>query len=132
MSTSNKVQFKAVFSRFKDVLDVVNPALSNNIDLLVIRHPHDGGPAGWQVPGVSCVIADLATDHGQIMVFDEIAARYPAAVIFTTSTERDEYPFIVEAGEAKVVQELLWRHAGKLGSIEPYFPVAASSGGVAW
>ncbi|MBY3181031.1 hypothetical protein HFO24_05010 [Rhizobium laguerreae] len=128
---SKKVPFKAVFSRFQDVLDVVNAAVNSNVDVLVIRHPHDGGPAGWQMEGVRCVVADLASDEEQIAVIEEIAARYPEVVIFTTSVERDEDSFVVEAGEAKVVQELLWRHAGKSRSIETYFPKAAVGGSIA-
>jgi hypothetical protein len=78
--------------------------------------------------GVRCVIADLACDENQIAVIEEIAARYPNAVIFTTSVERDEDSFVVEAGEAKIVQELLWHHAGKNRSIETYFPIPAVGG----
>lgn len=131
MRNPDRVQFKAVFSRFTSVLDVVNAASNRDVDVLIVRHPNDGGPTIWQMEGVRCVIADLASDEEQITVVEEISARYPDAVIFTTSVERDESSFVVEAGEAKVIQELLWHHAGKARSIETYFRGSAISGGAA-
>ncbi|MBY5637714.1 hypothetical protein HFO39_23585 [Rhizobium leguminosarum] len=128
MKNPNRVPFKAVFSRFKNVLDVINAALTKDVDILLVRHPGDGGPAGWKMEGVRCIVADLASDEEQITVVEEIAARCPDTVIFTTSIQRDEGSFAVEAGEAKVVQELLWLHAGKARSIETYFPIPAAGG----
>jgi len=72
--------------------------------------------------GVRCLTADLGSQEAVIAISETIGARCPDAVVFTTSIDRDEGSFVIEAGEAKVVQELLWHHAGKARTVETYFP----------
>ena len=124
--TPKKHPFIAAYTNFVSLSHIAEVSAKNNVSLLIVRSPDDGGDLSFKPDGARTVVADLDHSEDVLDVMSLVQEELPDAVVFSTAVDREVDEIISTGGETQLIQEMLWRHAGCANTIRTYFPVAST------